>query len=131
MMLPAQEIIDLARRGDLGAIISAAQFVTGNMNARRRTKVFMAEDVGTLHLAYSLVRACHNHNLVPPYELVEMFRLILRQDREPRGARGPHIERAVAYAMEHPELNNAEIGTLFNLHRSTVSKHLKRLKRDR
>ncbi len=73
---------------------------------------------------YLMVRACHEHERVPPKALVELIQIQTISDRKPQGSARRYLQmlEAKKYLARYPHAKDADIARYVKVHRSTVGR---------
>ncbi len=84
-------------------------------------------DSEAANFAYRMLKACAQRKIPPPSELVDLFQIILKQDRPPhrRTRRWVQREDAQRYLYKNPNAKVRDIACYVNVAPSTVSRWLK------
>lgn len=91
-------------------------------------------DSEAANYGYRMIKACQEHELPPPVELVRLLQLLLQQNKMPRGAfkrlsKGkvtPRMEKAREYLRENPSAKPAQIAAAVGVNRSTVGRWIEK-----
>ncbi len=84
-------------------------------------------DSEAANFAYRMLKACGRRKIPPPSELVDLFQIILKQDRPPhrRTRRWVPREEARRYLCENPKATVRDIARCAKVAPSTVSRWFK------
>jgi hypothetical protein len=91
-------------------------------------------DSEAANYGYRMIKACQEHGLPPPAELVRLLQVLLYQDRMQRGAFQrlskdkikPKMEQAAVFLRAHPGAKPAQIAAAVGVNRSTVWRWIKK-----
>ncbi len=120
--------------GDMAAMEDICTTLSGNIR-QRQAQVEQSEtqlvgrgeflsDSLIANFAYRMLRACQQNNISPPVGLVDLFQLLLKQDRRPQRSELRYLQRmdALAFLQDHPEAGVREIARSVGVSPSTVTR---------
>lgn len=143
------DVIKSAYNGDLEAIKDLSETLWWNLTHRQERRLaarpkarrkregdpaqipLKSGDLGDRQIktfAYLMLRACEREMHAPPPELVNLFQIVLGQDKPPAGSDRKYVQRleAIRYLATNSQATDSEIARVVGVHRGSVGRWRKK-----
>ena len=123
-----QDLVHAAcKGGEPKAIEELSHAIRAALKARTPGGVFRDGDIAdseAANFAYRMLRACERRAVAPPSALVDLFQVLLLQDRPPHRRTRRYVQREEArrYIEKNPKAGVREVARAVGVNASTVSR---------